>query len=114
MSTTEPLTGVRFHPGQIIMTRAVHEWVLIAHDAPAPIERARLTTGSLRRHVVGDWGDVDSEDRATNERSVDRGGRLMSVYPIPDELRGDAPDDRLWIITEHDRSVTTILFPSDY
>ena len=60
----------------------------------------------LGRHVAGDWGDLDAEDRATNDRGLDTEGRILSSYNHP---RG-----KLWIITEWDRSVTTCLLPSDY
>lgn len=61
----------------------------------------------LNRHARGDWGELDKEDIQCNERSLTRGGRLMSSYPIPEQ-------GKLWIITEADRSVTTLLLPEDY
>lgn len=60
----------------------------------------------LRRHVTGDWGDVDREDAASNLASVLDGTRIMSVY----RCRGRV----LWIITEADRSSTTYLLPEEY
>ena len=60
----------------------------------------------VRRHVRGDWGAVCAEDAAANERAVSRDLRLLSVY--------DTPGGRLWVITEADRSATTVLRPSDY
>lgn len=62
---------------------------------------------SLVRHSRGDWGDLSSEDRKANESALGYGGRLLSSYQIP-EL------GKLWIITESDRSVTTLLLPEDY
>jgi hypothetical protein len=62
----------------------------------------------LRRHAIGDWGDLCDEDRAENDLSLRDGLRLFSAY-------GDtASRTRLWVITEADRSVTTILRPEDY
>jgi len=61
----------------------------------------------LARHVVGDWGDVDEDDRAENELSVREGFRVLSAYHLRDGTR-------IWIITEADRSSTTILLPSEY
>lgn len=61
----------------------------------------------LSRHITGDWGDVDREDSAANDRAVQEGTRLLSSYTLPD-------DTRIWIITEADRSVTTLLLPDDY
>lgn len=59
------------------------------------------------RHSQGDWGDLDEEDRRANERSLQDGTRLLSAYRFSDGRR-------LWIITEADRSATTILLPEDY
>jgi len=61
----------------------------------------------LWRHHLGDWGTVDDEDRQANEDALQHGGRLMSVY----ETKQGTP---LWIITEADRSATTVLLPEDY
>lgn len=61
----------------------------------------------LMRHAVGDWGDVDAEDRAENERAVRDGTRILSAYTLRDGTR-------LWCITEADRSCTTLLLPSEY
>src|SRR3954447_10652018 len=60
----------------------------------------------LRRHVTGDCGDVDDADKQENELSVQKGSRILSGY-------GEG-EKRLWIITEADRSVTTILRPGEY
>lgn len=62
---------------------------------------------ALARHLQGDWGDVDSEDRQANEDSLVQGLRLVSVYHTADRTK-------FWIITEADRSATTILLPEDY
>ncbi len=61
----------------------------------------------LMRHVTGDWGDVDEHDRQENELSLKQGSRLLSVYHSTAQLK-------FWIITEADRSVTTVLLPDDY
>ncbi len=60
----------------------------------------------LSRHVRGDWGETDAGDIHANEMALHHGGRLLSVYAV-----GGAA---VWVITEADRSVTTILLPSDY
>jgi hypothetical protein len=62
---------------------------------------------ALRRHASGDWGDVDEHDRKENELSLTRQLRLFSVYH-------DRNGVKFWIITEADRSATTILLPEDY
>jgi len=61
----------------------------------------------LRRHVAGDWGELDAEDLAANEQALKAGSRLLSAYVVP----GGA---KLWIITEADRSATTFLLPEEY
>lgn len=61
----------------------------------------------LSRHLRGDWGDLCREDKTENELSLKRGYRLMSSYPITET-------EKLWIITEADRSVTTLLLPEEY
>jgi hypothetical protein len=61
----------------------------------------------LSRHLLGDWGELCQEDKAENELSLKHGFRLLSSYPVTET-------DTLWIITEADRSVTTLLLPSEY
>jgi hypothetical protein len=61
----------------------------------------------VNRHLFGDWGDLDEEDKRANEHALAVGARLLSAYDLP-------TDDRLWIITEADRSVTTLLLPLEY
>lgn len=60
----------------------------------------------LARHASGDWGDCPDEDKVANEAALAEGARVMSVYKFG--------DDTLWVITEWDRSVTTILTPDEY
>lgn len=62
---------------------------------------------SLRRHTLGDWGDLDEEDKRANDMALCTGERLLSAYR-------DREGVVFWIITEADRSVTTVLLPSDY
>jgi hypothetical protein len=59
------------------------------------------------RHVRGDWGSLDPEDAAANHAALSGSDRIFSNYPIDG-------DDRVWIITEWDRSVTTLLLPCKY
>jgi hypothetical protein len=64
-------------------------------------------TELLERHASGDWGEIPSEDARENEYSLERGFRVLSSYPLPS-------GERIWIITEADRSSTCILLPSEY
>ena len=61
----------------------------------------------LSRHLRGDWGDLDNEEKTENELSLKHGFRLLSSYQV-------TQGERLWIITEADRSVTTLLLPEEY
>lgn len=90
------ITPGKFQLGQVFATRAVVE--TIPHGE---IQFA------LVRHVTGDWGEVCDEDKAANDRALIEGSRLLSVY------RTDG-GQTFWIITEWDRSATTVLFPSEY
>lgn len=87
----------RFRLGKIVATRGV-----LRHLEHHGIQADPY----LRRHVRGDWGDVPREDALSNERAVEQGARILSSY----EVEGQ----RIWVITEADRSVTTLLFPSEY
>ncbi|CAJ4468569.1 type I restriction-modification system methyltransferase subunit [Burkholderia pseudomallei] len=86
-----------FRLGQIVATRGVLQH-LEHHGIQAD--------PYLRRHVRGDWGDVPPEDALSNERAVEHGARILSSYEVASQ--------RVWVITEADRSVTTLLFPSEY
>lgn len=61
----------------------------------------------IRQHVVGDWGELDEHDRQENERSLKDGCRLLSAYHLRDGTK-------IWVITEADRSITTLLLPEEY
>ena len=67
----------------------------------------QLPSEFLSRHINGDWGDVDKEDATENELSVKEGFRILSAYKTRKGVK-------LWVITEADRSATTILLPSEY
>ena len=62
---------------------------------------------ALQRHVMGDWGELDEEDKKANDQALQTGERLLSTYRT-------ANGTKFWIITEADRSVTTVLLPDDY
>lgn len=102
----------RFALGQLVATP----------DALELLEQTGFSALALvSRHVHGDDGDCCAEDKATNEFSIQQGMRVMSVYRLvdaerllqtPQEKRSSLPT--VWIITEADRSVTTLLLPEDY
>jgi hypothetical protein len=88
--------------------------------APLPLGRVVATPGALKllmevgghpfdflaRHAMGDWGELCAFDRRQNEIALRDGYRVLSSYEVP--------AGRVWIITEADRSITTILLPEDY
>jgi len=87
-----------FSPGQIVATPGAVEAMYRAKTLPAFL---------LDRHVSGDWGDVPAADAAENELSLREGFRIISSYALES-------GERVWVITEHDRSRTTLLLPSEY
>ncbi|MDD5501586.1 MAG: hypothetical protein PHH57_07935, partial [Candidatus Omnitrophica bacterium] len=98
-----------FNTGQIVATRGVYD---LASENP---EFAQFIQKSLNRHVKGDWGDVDDEDdedKQTNEQALKQDTRLLSAYN--DNRFPQNGVATIWIITEGDRSATTILFPDEY
>jgi hypothetical protein len=92
------LTIPLFPPGRLLATPGA--LALLEQINKSPLEL-------LSRHLRGDWGDLDQVDKTENELSLEYGFRLMSSYPITET-------EKLWIITEADRSVTTLLLPEEY
>ena len=86
----------KFPLGRVVITRNALETI-----PAADVSRA------LHRHASGDWGDLCEDDRQENELSLKEGYRLLSAYHAAD-------GSKFWIITEADRSVTTVLLPDDY
>jgi hypothetical protein len=89
--------AVKFLPGKIVATPAVMKKV-----------DPDYAMASLAQHLQGKWGIVCPEDWKANDEALRHGGRLLSVYPLPND------PDNFWIITEADRSATTFLLPEDY
>jgi hypothetical protein len=67
----------------------------------------------LHRHQTGDWGDLCAADKKANAAALRDEARILSAYKLPEPQSGDPPQ-KLWIITEWDRSATTILLPEEY
>ncbi len=87
-----------FPLGQVLATPSALE--LLKRHQPPPLL-------FIQRHVVGDWGDICAEDQKVNADALQYGSRPMSVYAI-------TPTEKLWVITEADRSCTTLLLPEEY
>jgi hypothetical protein len=92
------MSAARFELGQVVITQGALAACLGEEVAPSEL---------LAQHVSGDWGDVSHEDAYENEYSLKHGLRVLSRYPLPSGTR-------VWIITEADRSSTTILLPHEY
>ena len=89
---------ILFPLGQIVATPGALE--LLSRHSLSPMK-------FIERHATGDWGCICPEDALENERSVNNGYRILSAYEI-------AGKHRIWVITEWNRSVTTLLRPEDY
>jgi hypothetical protein len=89
-----------FPIGKIVLTEGVHE-LLATHEKDISALDPFLT-----HHQIGDWGDLDDEDNAANDKAVANGGGIVSAYRLYSQ--------KIWIITEADRSVTTVLLPREY
>ena len=93
-----PEPALRFPFGRIVATPGALAAFEGAGESPLPF---------LARHGAGDWGELDEQDREANERAVRAGERILSAYIL-------ASGERIWLITEADRTVTTFLLPSEY
>jgi hypothetical protein len=69
---------------------------------------------ALDAHMHGDWGVVCAEDKASNDDALVHGNRVLSAYPIDPDKPARNGENTLWVITEADRSVTTLLLPEEY
>jgi hypothetical protein len=91
-------TIVTFMLGQVVATPGALQALAAAGQHPLTF---------LSRHARGDWGELCAEDREQNAMALREGHRLMSAYTFGN-------GEKLWIITESDRSVTTLLLPHEY
>ena len=87
-----------FELGRIVATPGALQALEAAGEQPAQF---------LDRHASGDWGELDDEDKQENEFSVRNGFRIFSAYTT-------SAGEKIWIITEADRSATTLLLPEEY
>ena len=83
--------------GQVLATPGALQLLRDAGEDPS---------GYLARHASGDWGELDAQDRRENGLALEHERRVLSSYSVG--------EGKVWIITEADRSVTTILLPEDY
>lgn len=101
--TAPKQSGTNLKLGQTVVTAGVAHMLEQKFLVPEAIIGPMID-----RHRTGDWGELDSEDWAMNDKAVETGqDRVLSAYLLAD-------DTKVWIITEWDRSVTTILLPEEY
>jgi hypothetical protein len=91
-------TRPKFRLGRLVITPGALE--LIQGEGREPME-------FVERHVRGDFGDLDEHDRLANEAAIGNGTRILSSYVV-------VGDEKVWVLTEGNRSATTILRPEDY
>jgi hypothetical protein len=92
---------MKFELGEVVATASIAERM---DSFPS---FSLFVYNSLTRHIKGDWGELCQEDKDANDSAVIEGDRIVSSYNYSDNVK-------IWIITEWDRSVTTILYPSEY
>ncbi|MNL11067.1 hypothetical protein D3C87_1318880 [compost metagenome] len=113
-----PDASLRFALGRVVATPGALALIHATNSNPFAL---------LAKHVTGDWGEIDPEDVQTNEDAVAHGRRVLSVYRLPLQPasnkdsaaatgveHADECNSRIWLITEADRSVTTLLLPEEY
>jgi len=89
---------IRFPLGRVVATPGALRALEKAEQLPAAF---------LDRHVNGDWGEVSDADKQANEVAIEQGTRILSAYTT-------SAGDTIWILTEADRSATTMLLPEEY
>jgi hypothetical protein len=94
----DPTRRPLFSLGEVVVTPGALTAFVIAQEYITPY---------LARHQHGTWGDLDPHDIRANEQALKHGARLLSAYQLRD-------DTKIWIITEADRSSTTVLLPEEY
>lgn len=97
----------KFETGVILATNAVKKTM---------IENPKFSIfcqKCLEKHSSGDWGDLEEEDKESNDFSLENEGRIFSSYKFSEDLQIQN-EEKIWIITECNRDATTLLFPSEY
>ena len=99
----------KFNLGQIVVTRGINDCMT------RNVGFTKFVVDCLSRHSEGDWGDLCEEDKKVNDDALlNADNRLVSSYDYPSKLDNPLSDDHIYVITEWDRSSTTVLFPSEY
>lgn len=103
---------MKFQLGQIVATKSLIDYL---EQSMPPNEVSDLLAKCIHRHVNGDWGCVSRDDGRINDMAISLSDRILSSYPIDASkpCKGFG-ENCIWVITEADRSVTTLLLPDDY
>ncbi len=90
-----------------MMTKLFELGIVVATPSAVEHMTPDWAASVLNKHTTGDYGDIPAEDATLNDKAIHNGSRLISSYHAPD-------GEKIWVITEADRSVTTFLLPSEY
>lgn len=109
------MTNTFFNIGRLLQSKGIN----IATEL---IVFNSFVWAAMERHKAQDWGDLSDEDIEANNEALQTGERILSAYNLPEGMNAELrkkglvqnSDSKIWIITERDRSATTILFPSEY
>jgi hypothetical protein len=99
---------MKFQPGMVLATPGAIDALDKESEFDLSASGPGLAAMLVVRHLSGDWGSVPDDDKALNDEALLDGSRVMSAYIL------EHTQIKLWIITEWDRSVTTLLLPSEY
>ena len=94
-----------FQLGQVVATPGALQLLKELHVTPFTL---------ISRHVCGDWGDLDASDQHENNMALISGSRIFSAYQLSRKDAAASITEKVWCITESDRSSTTLLLPREY
>jgi hypothetical protein len=97
-----------FRTGPTMLTQGVNSFISQIANFQLFINQC------LTKHKSCDWGDCCENDWKNNDASIEIGERILSTYNLPSDFQKLTNETKIWIITERDRSATTVLFPSEY
>jgi len=115
MQTSTPIISNRplFSAGRVVITPRACAEIMARYDEDA----TDVSRGFLIRHLGGDWQNLSEHDQQVNQIAAQQGARVLSSFPLAafeSEKEIGQEAQRIWIITEADRSRTTILLPEEY
>lgn len=104
------MSSQKFELGKQVMTCTISQWLNRVGE-----KGASFLKRCAERYLSCDWGEMEETDLELNNDAVESGDyRIFASYDLPENLKAFSQDEKIWFITEWDRSATTVLFPSDY